>query len=105
MQYCHIGDLSVVPDPVKTLFSVIELKQLCRLANIEKIDVGPKGLSLAFRDNHFARPDVLIGWIAGKGGRVQLRADHRLVVTTPISKPEMQLAACETVLQDLVALL
>ena len=67
-----------LPDPVKNLFSVIELKQLCRLANIEKIDAGPKGLSLAFRDNHFARPDALIGWIAGQGGRVQLRADHRL---------------------------
>ena len=94
-----------LPDPVKNLFSVIELKQLCRLANIEKIDAGPKGLSLAFRDNHFARPDALIGWIAGQGGRVQLRADHRLVVATPIPKPEMQPAACKTVLQDLVALL
>ena len=94
-----------LPDPVKNLFSVIELKQLCRLANIEKIDAGPKGLSLAFRDNHFARPDALIGWIAEQGGRVQLRADHRLVVATPIPKPEMQPAFCKTVLQDLVALL
>jgi transcription-repair coupling factor (superfamily II helicase) len=94
-----------LPDPVKNLFSVIELKQLCRLANIEKIDAGPKGLSLVFRDNHFARPDALIGWIAGQGGRVQLRVDHRLVVATPIPKPEMQPAACKTVLQDLVALL
>ena len=94
-----------LPDPVKNLFSAIELKQLCRLANIEKIDAGPKGLSLAFRDNHFARPDALIGWIGGQGGRVQLRADHRLVVATPIPKPEMQPAACKTVLQDLVALL
>ena len=94
-----------LPDPVKNLFSVIELKQLCRLANVEKIDAGPKGLSLAFHDNHFARPDALIGWIAEQGGRVQLRADHRLVVTTPIPKLEMQPAACKTVLQDLVALL
>ena len=94
-----------LPDPVKNLFSVIELKQLCRLANIEKIDAGPKGLALTFRDNHFARPDALIGWIAGQGGRVQLRADHRLVLATPIPKPEMQPAACKTVLQDLLALL
>jgi hypothetical protein len=48
---------------------------------------------------------VLIGWIAGQDGRVQLRADHRLVVATPIPKPEMQPAACKAVLQDLVALL
>lgn len=94
-----------LPDPVKNLFSVIELKQLCRLANVEKIDAGPKGLSLSFRDNHFSRPDALIGWIAGQSGRVQLRADHRVVVATPLPKPEMQPDACKQVLQELVALL
>ena len=30
------------------LLVVIELKQLCRIANVEKINAGPKGLSLSF---------------------------------------------------------
>ena len=84
---------------------VIELKQLCRIANVEKINAGPKGLSLSFRNHHFARPEQLIGWIAGQAGRVHLRPDHCLVVTTPLPKPEMQPDACKSVLQDLVGLL
>ena len=94
-----------MPGPVRNLLSVIELKQLCRLTNVEKINAGPKGLSLSFRDHHFARPEQLIGWIAGQVGRIQLRADHRLVVATPLPKPEMQTEACKSVLQELVALL
>jgi transcription-repair coupling factor (superfamily II helicase) len=94
-----------LPDSVRNLFSVIELKQMCRRANVEKIDAGPKGLSIAFRENHFARPEQLIGWIANQKGRVQLRPDHRLVVATPLPKPEMQPPACRTILQELVALL
>ena len=94
-----------MPDPVRNLLTVIELKQLCRITNVEKIDAGPKGLSLSFRDNHFARPEQLIGWIAGQAGRVQLRSDHCLVVATPLPKPEMQPDACKSVLQDLAGLL
>ena len=57
-----------LPDPVRNLFAFIELKQLCRSANVEKIDAGPKGISLSFRDDQFARPEQLIGWIAGQVG-------------------------------------
>ena len=94
-----------MPDPVRNLLSVIELKQLCRLTNVEKIDAGPKGVSLSFRDHHFARPEHLIGWIASQVGRVQLRTDHRLVVSTPLTKLEMQTGACKSILQELIALL
>ena len=72
---------------------------------LKKLMLGPKGLSLSFRDHHFARPEQLIGWIAGQAGRVQLRPDHCLVVATPLPKPEMQPDACKSVLQDLVGLL
>ena len=94
-----------MPEPVRNLLMVIELKQLCRIANVEKIDAGPKGVSLSFRDHHFASPEQLIGWIAGQAGRVQLRSDHCLVVATPLPKPEMRPDACKSVLQDLVGLL
>ena len=33
-----------MPDPVRNLLMVIELKQLCRIANVEKIDAGPRGV-------------------------------------------------------------
>ena len=94
-----------LPDSVRNLFAFIELKQLCRSANVEKIDAGPKGISLSFRDDQFARPEQLIGWIAGQGGRVQLRPDHRLFVKAPLEKSDMQVPACREVIQQLISLL
>ena len=94
-----------LPEPVRNLFAVIELKQLCRRANIEKVDAGPKGLSIAFRGNDFAKPDQLVAWIAGKGGRVRLGADHRMVIQQPMPRAEDRPQVCKEIVQELLALL
>ena len=93
-----------LPDSVRNLLAVIELKQLARKANIEKVDVGPKGMSLAFRNNEFSKPDQLVAWIAGKQGRVQLRADHKLVLQQPMAKVDERPAVCKQIVQELLAL-
>jgi transcription-repair coupling factor (superfamily II helicase) len=100
-----VDRFGALPDSVRNLFAFIELKQLCRRANIEKIDAGPKGISLSFRDDQFARPEQLIGWIAGQGGRVQLRPDHRLFVKLALQDPAMQVPACRDITQQLISLL
>ena len=93
-----------VPDSVRNLMAVIELKQLCRHVGIERIDVGPKGLSLAFRNNEFSRPEQLVAWIAGKAGEVQLRADHRLVMQRAMPAVDTRPAICKQIVQELLAL-
>ena len=40
-----------LPAEVNYLFQVILLKNLCRSANVEKIDAGPKGAVIAFRND------------------------------------------------------
>ena len=58
-----------IPDEVKNLLDTITIKFLCRMANVSKVDAGPKGLSLAFKNNTFPNPDRLIGHIASKNGQ------------------------------------
>ena len=94
-----------LPDSVRNLFAIIALKQICKLANVEKIDAGPKGLAIGFRDNYFANPDQLIGWIAGQQGRVQLRADHKLIVKQTLPAPDLRPPICHELVQEMVALL
>ena len=53
-----------LPEEVEYLLQVVAIKALCRRANVEKIEVGPKGAVLSFRDNIFANPDGLISYIA-----------------------------------------
>ena len=36
------------------------IKVLCRRANVEKVDGGPKGIIVSFRDNSFANPAALV---------------------------------------------
>lgn len=100
-----VDRFGALPDSVRNLFAFIELKQLCRSANIGKIDVGPKGISLSFRDDQFAAPEQLIGWIAGQDGRVQLRPDHRLFVKLSLHDSNMQVPACRDIVQQLINLL
>jgi len=67
-----------LPPEAETLLQVVLLKQLCRQAGVEKLDVGPKGIVLGFRGNRFADPAALVQWVAGQGGQVKLRPDHKL---------------------------
>ena len=69
-----------IPESLSNLLQIVELKQLCRRANVLKIDAGDKGFSVVFKDQRFANPQALVGWIASQKGQVQLKGDHKLVV-------------------------
>ena len=56
-----------LPEEVEHLLKTITIKSLCRKANIEKIDAGPKGLVLSFRDGKFENPAALVQYIRGAG--------------------------------------
>jgi transcription-repair coupling factor (superfamily II helicase) len=68
-----------LPPEVENLLQVIQIKQLCRDAGVEKVDAGPKGAVLTFHNDQFARPDALVQFIQEAPGQVQLRPDHKLV--------------------------
>ena len=50
-----------LPPEADQLLKVVAIKGLCRQANVAKIDVGPKGAVVSFRDDRFANPAGLVG--------------------------------------------
>jgi transcription-repair coupling factor (superfamily II helicase) len=68
-----------LPTEVENLLEIIEIKQFCRAAGIEKVDAGPKGAAISFRNNSFAYPEGLIGYIQQQAGTMRLRPDHSIV--------------------------
>ena len=68
-----------LPAEVENLLQVVTLKKLCRDTGVEKLDAGPKGAVISFRDNAFANPAALIDFITSQVGTVKLRPDHKLV--------------------------
>jgi transcription-repair coupling factor (superfamily II helicase) len=70
-----------LPEEVDNLLGVVGLKRACRLAGVEKLEAGPKGMVLTFRGNRFANPAGLVKWLGSKGGLVRLRPDHKLAIS------------------------
>jgi len=74
------------PPEVGLLMKLVLIKALCRRSNVEKLDAGPKGVTLAFRNNSFANPTALVKWIASQGSLARVRPDMRIVVTDDFEK-------------------
>jgi transcription-repair coupling factor (superfamily II helicase) len=91
-----------LPQEVRHLLDVVEIKGLCRQAGIEQIDAGPKGAVIAFRNKSFANPEGLIDFIREQGHRVKLQPDHRLIYYANWETPEARLAGARELLQHLV---
>ena len=64
----------------------MQIKALCRRANVEKLEAGPKGLTLAFRHRSFANPTALVKWVAAQGDRAYVRPDMRIVFVDDFEK-------------------
>ena len=68
-----------LPAEAKSLLDVMEIKGFCRTAGIAQIDAGPKGAAIRFRDDTFANPEGLVGFIGRGGAGVKLQPDHKLI--------------------------
>ena len=75
-----IDRFGALPADVEQLLSVIEIKAWCRKAGIEKVEAGPKGVTVAFRKDQFANPRGLVEMLSRERGMAKLRPDHKLVL-------------------------
>ncbi|WP_373505663.1 transcription-repair coupling factor [Aestuariivirga sp.] len=93
-----------LPEEVHHLLAVVSIKLLCRAANVQSVDSGPKGAVMAFRGGAFANPGALVQWITGQGTLAKLRPDMKLVIMRNWSTPEDRLKGTRQLMQTLVKL-
>lgn len=93
-----------MPDEFRHLLDVVSLKALCRRAGIEKLEAGPKGMTMAFRNNIFANPAGLVNFIAKEGAQAKLRPDHKLVLKRDWPDAAQRLKGASYVMEKLAAL-
>jgi transcription-repair coupling factor (superfamily II helicase) len=93
-----------LPDEVKNLLQVIVIKAMCKKANVAKLDAGPKGAVLTFRDNHYPNPAGLVGYIAQQTGTLKLRPDHKLVMIRNWEDPKIRVDGVTRLAQTLADL-
>ncbi|HSS14824.1 MAG TPA: TRCF domain-containing protein, partial [Rhizomicrobium sp.] len=93
-----------LPDEVRHLFEIVTIKQLAKQAGVEKIDAGPKGGTIAFRNNAFANPVKLVQFIGQHGGTMKVRPDQKVVVTRDWPTPDDRLKGAKALLGQLAKL-
>jgi transcription-repair coupling factor (superfamily II helicase) len=76
-----------LPQEVAQLLKIMSIKVLCRRANVDKVDAGPKGIIVSFRDNSFAnRPGSWPTWPSRPPSR-RCAPDMRIVFIRDIADP------------------
>ena len=68
-----------LPAEVENLLETVAIKRLCLVAGVEKVDAGPKGAVITFRNNEFNNLEGLVEFITSQVGTSKLRPDHKLV--------------------------
>ncbi|WLR98775.1 transcription-repair coupling factor [Shinella sumterensis] len=93
-----------LPIEVQHLLKIVYIKSLCRVANVEKLDAGPKGVVVQFRNKEFPNPAALVGYIAKQGTLAKIRPDQSLFLSRDYPTPERRLTGAAQVMTQLAGL-
>lgn len=93
-----------MPEETRQLLQLVAIKQLCRRANVARLDAGPKGIVLAFHENRFPRPERLVRVIAESKGQMKVRPDHKVVLLRETRSPTERLKAARKIVGELAQL-
>ncbi len=80
-----------LPEATSNLLGVIQIKMNCRKACIAKLDVGPRGALVTFRDDHFPDLPGLIAYVQRLKETAKLRPDSKLVITRSWPDPKARI--------------
>ncbi|HBT01397.1 MAG TPA: transcription-repair coupling factor, partial [Citreicella sp.] len=68
-----------LPREVNTLLLVVRIKDMCKKAGIARLDGGPKGATIQFHNDRFARPEALVTFLQDQKGDAKIK-DNKVVI-------------------------
>jgi transcription-repair coupling factor (superfamily II helicase) len=92
-----------IPEEAEQLLKVVGIKGLCREANVAKLDVGPKGAVVSFRNDTFSNPLGLVKFIPTRPDW-KIRPDQKLLVKGEWPDAASRLNAAEKIVRELARL-
>ncbi|HEY8565326.1 MAG TPA: transcription-repair coupling factor [Beijerinckiaceae bacterium] len=91
-----------LPTEADQLLKIMAIKVLCRRANVEKVEGGPKGIIVGFRDGAFANPQGLVSYVTEQRSFAKVRPDMRIVFIRDVETVPERLKVTTGILRDLV---
>jgi len=93
-----------LPGEVESLLKVVLVKSLCRTANVEKVEAGPKGALVTLRNNIFPNPAGLVRLIGDPAMAAKLRPDQKIMFARSWPGEEQRLKGSAAILSRLAGL-
>ena len=77
---------------------------MCRQANVEKLEAGPKGAVVTLRNNTFPNPAGLVKFIAQNCGTAKIRPDQKIVYMRVWDTPKDRIKGMRKLMEKMAAL-
>ena len=68
-----------LPNEVLMLINIMKIKNKCLNAGIVKLEGGPKGATVKFYNDKFARPESLMKYIKSQGDQIKVRGNQLVI--------------------------
>ncbi|WP_375465017.1 transcription-repair coupling factor, partial [uncultured Methylobacterium sp.] len=91
-----------LPPEVEQLLKIVTIKILCLAANVAKVEAGPKGVVVHFRDKSFANPQGLVAYVAEQASFARVRPDMSVVFIRELDSIPARLKTATQVMRSLV---
>ncbi|WP_417741139.1 transcription-repair coupling factor [Salipiger sp.] len=89
-----------LPKEVNTLLLIVRIKNMCKRAGIAKLDGGPKGATIQFHNDKFAKPEGLVSFIQDPNNHAKIK-DNKIVVRRDWTKDSDKIKGAYAIARDL----
>ena len=93
-----------LPEETKQLLDVAAVKAACKQLGISKLDAGPKGIVIAFRDDTPVDPGQLMTLVRSRPTLYRLKPDSKLILSQSPDSKERRIKLVRDVLRELSGL-
>jgi transcription-repair coupling factor (superfamily II helicase) len=97
-----IDRFGLLPDQVKALFQLAELRQLGEKLGLKKIEAGPNGGRVQFTENTAVEPMAIVTMVQTQPNIFRLQNNDQLSFTMPMEIPEQRFDQVNEILQQLL---
>ena len=101
LQVEMIDRFGLLPEPIKNLFEVAELKLIAERIGVSKLDFGPQGGRIEFAEDTRADPAVIIKLMQESRGRYMMQGPHKLRIQVREEDPALRFKECRQLLEQL----
>ena len=103
LQVEMIDRFGLLPEPVKTLFQLAELRQQGERLGLKKIEAGPTSGRLQFTAKTAVEPITIVTMVQKNPSIFRLQNNDQLSFTIPMDTAEQRFTAVNNILQQLLA--